>query len=52
MNKSPSMYVKCVCVYVCVYEYVYMNICKMCVYVYECWSLEAFPLPYSPDANW
>jgi len=52
VNKSPLMYVKCVCVYVCVYEYVYMNICKMCVYVCVCWSLKALKLSYSLDANW
>ena len=46
------MYVKCVCVYVCVYEYMYVYVCEMCVYIYECWSLEALKLPYSPDANW
>ena len=46
------MYVKCVCVCVCVCEYMYVYVCEMCVYVYECWSLEALKLPYSPDANW
>ena len=49
---SPLMYVKCVCVCVYVCEYMYVYVCEMCVYIYECWSLEALKLPYSPDANW
>ena len=40
------------CVCVCMCEYMCVYVCEMCVYGYECWSLEALKLPYSPDANW
>ena len=51
MNISVDVCKMCVDVCVCVCEYMYVYVCEMCVYIYECWSLEALKLPYSPDAN-